>query len=163
MLEGDVPSGSLTVVPVGERETVVTRAFAAPRTKIFDALTRPDQLARWYGPRGWSLAVCEVDLRQGGAWHFVMRRAGGTEFGMRGVYREVAPPQRLVYTQTFDLEDFPGESLVTVTLAEDRGGTTLTQTVRYPSRELRDGDIAPTEHGSTESFERLDEYLASIA
>ena len=72
------------------------------------------------------------------------------------------PPERLVYSQTFDLEDFPGESLVTMTLVEDRGRTTLTQTVLDPSKELRDADVGPTEHGATQSFERLDEYLASI-
>jgi uncharacterized protein YndB with AHSA1/START domain len=62
----------------------------------------------------------------------------------------------------FDLDDFPGKSLVTTTLAEDRGRTTLTQTVLYPSKELRDADVGPTEHGATESYERLDEYLASV-
>lgn len=91
-----------------------------------------------------------------------MRRANGSEIAVRGVYREIVPPERLVYSQTFDLEDFPGESLVTTTLLEDRGRTTLTQTVLYPSKELRDADVGPTEHGATESYERLDEYLATI-
>jgi uncharacterized protein YndB with AHSA1/START domain len=154
--------GTVRVVTVGERETRVTCIFDAPRSLVFDAWTKPDLLGRWYGPRGWSLAVCEVDLKAGGTWHFVMRRGNGSEFGMRGVYREIVAPERLVYSQTFDLKDFPGESLVTMILAEDRGGTALTQTVRYPSRELRDGDVGPTEHGSTESFERLAEYLASL-
>ena len=82
-------TGTLSVVAAGERETVVTRTFDAPRTKVFDAWTKPELLALWYGPRGWTLAVCEVDLKVGGAWNFVMRRANGTEFGMRGVYRAV--------------------------------------------------------------------------
>jgi len=126
-------------------------------------LTDPEVLEHWYGPRGWSLAVCEVDLKVGGAFRFVVRRANGTEIGMRGVYREVAPPERFVHTQTFELEDFPGELLVTTDLVEDRGRTTMTSTILYPSPELRDGDIGPTEHGATESYAKLDEYLASIA
>jgi uncharacterized protein YndB with AHSA1/START domain len=153
---------TVKVAPSGERETVVTRVFDAPRSKVFDAWTKPELLRRWYGPKGWSLTVCEVDLTVGGTWQFVVRRASGTEIGMRGLYREIVRPERLVYSQTFDLEDFPGESLVTMTLVEDRGRTTLTQTVLYPSKELRDGDVGPTEHGATESFERLDEYLVSI-
>jgi uncharacterized protein YndB with AHSA1/START domain len=155
-------SRTVRVEKRGERETVVTRGFDAPRGTLFDAWTKPAMLGRWYGPTGWSLAVCEIDLRVGGTWQFVMRRVNGSKLGMRGVYREILPGERLVYSQTFDLEDFPGESLVTMTLMEDRGRTTLTQTVLYPSRELRDGDAGPTEHGATESFGRLDEYLASI-
>lgn len=90
--------------------------------------------------------ACEVDLTVGGTWRFVVRRANGSEIAMRGVYREIVPPERLV----------------TTTLVEDRGRTTLTQTVLYPSKELRDADVGPTEHGATESYERLDEYLATI-
>jgi uncharacterized protein YndB with AHSA1/START domain len=142
---------------------VLTRVFDAARTRVFDAWTKAEVLTHWYGPRGWSLVVCQVDLRVGGAWHFVVRRANGTEIGMRGTYREIAPPERFVHTQTFDLEDFPSELLVTTDLIEDRGRTTMTSTVLYPSQDLRDGDVGPTKHGATESYERLDEYLASIA
>lgn len=154
---------TLKVAPSGERETVVTRIFDAPRSRVFDAWTKPELLGRWFGPKGWSLVACEVDLTVGGAWRFVVRRANGSEIAMRGIYREIERPERLVYSQTFDLEDFPGESLVTMSLVEDRGRTTLTQTALYPSRELRDADVGPTEHGATESYERLDEYLASIS
>lgn len=153
---------TLKVAPSGERETVVTRIFDAPRSRVFDAWTKPELLGRWFGPKGWSLVACEVDLTVGGAWRFVVRRANGSEIAMRGIYREIERPERLVYSQTFDLEDFPGESLVTMSLVEDRGRTTLTQTALYPSRELRDADVGPTEHGATESYERLDEYLATI-
>lgn len=76
-----------------------------------------------------------------------------------GVYREIVPPERFVHTQTFELEDFPGELLVTTDLVEARGRTTLTSTVLYPSQELRDGDVGPTEHGAAESYAKLDEYL----
>jgi uncharacterized protein YndB with AHSA1/START domain len=153
----------LKVAARGEREVVITRDFTAERARIFDAWTQPEVLKRWFGPKGWSLVVCEVDLKVGGGWHFVVRRANGTEIGMRGVYRELVRPARFVQTQTFDLEDFPGELLVTTDLVEDHGRTTLTSTTLYPSRELRDGDVGPTEHGATESYEKLDDYLASIA
>ena len=156
-------NSTLKVAKRGTRETVITRDFDAARARVFDALTNPNVLEHWYGPRGWSLAVCEVDLKVGGAFRFVVRRANGTEIGMGGVYREVAPPARFVHTQTFELKDFPGELLVTTDLVEDRGRTTLTSTILYPSQELRDGDIGPTEHGATESYAKLDEYLASIA
>ena len=155
-------TSTLKVAKRGTREIVITRDFDAVRERVFDALTRPEVLERWYGPRGWSLAVCEVDLKVGGAFRFVVRRASGTEIGMRGVYREVAPPGRFVHTETFELEDFPGELLVTTDLVEDRGRTNMTSTIHYPSQELRDGDIGPTEHGATESYAKLDEYLASI-
>ncbi|HJW50066.1 MAG TPA: SRPBCC domain-containing protein [Candidatus Limnocylindria bacterium] len=156
-------TSTLKVAKRGTRETVITRDFDAARGQVFDALTDPDVLEHWYGPRGWSLAVCEVDLKVGGAFRFVVRRANGTEIGMRGVYREIAPPERFVHTLTFELEDFPGELLVTTDLVEDRGRTTMTSTVLYPSQQLRDGDVGPTEHGATESYAKLDEYLASIA
>jgi uncharacterized protein YndB with AHSA1/START domain len=124
-------TGRLKVTTAGERETVITSSFDAPRGKVFDAWTKPELLSRWFGPKGWTLAACEVDLMVGGTWRFVVRRANGSEIRMRGVYREIVRPERLVYSQSFDLEDFPGESLVTMTLVEDRGRTTLTQTVLY--------------------------------
>lgn len=155
--------GTLKVGTQGTHEIVITRDFDAPRSSVFDAWTKPEVLRHWFGPRGWSLVVCEVDLKVDGAWRFVVRRANGTEIGMSGVYREIVPPERFVHTQTFDLEDFPGELLVTTHLVEDRGRTTLTSTVLYPSQELRDGDVGPTEHGAAESYGKLDEYFASIA
>ena len=154
-------TATLKVAKRGTHEIVITRNFDAPRDRVFEALTKPEVLRHWYGPKGWSLAVCEVDLRVGGAFRFVVRRANGTEIGMRGVYREVVPPERFVHTETFDLEDFPGELLVATDFAEDGGPTRLTSTVLYPSQAMRDGDVGPTEHGATQSYEKLDEYLAS--
>jgi hypothetical protein len=101
----------------------------------------PELLGRWYGPKRWSLVVCEVIYQ----W-----AADGSSW--RG-----AP------AVPFDLEDFRGESLVTMNLVEDRGRTKLTQPVLYPSKDLRDGNVSSTEHSATESYERLDEYLASIS
>jgi len=151
-------TGTLKVTTPTEREIVMTRVFDAPRSLVFDALTKPELLKRWFGPRGWSLVVCEVDLKVGGTWRFVVRGPDGTDMGMRGVYRVIVPPERLVHTETFD--DFPGESLVTTVLIERGGKTTLTATVLYPSQEIRDAVIkSGMEHGAAESHDKLAELL----
>jgi uncharacterized protein YndB with AHSA1/START domain len=153
-------TGTLQVTTPSDREVVLTRVFNAPRSLVFDAFTKPELLKRWFGPRGWSLAVCEVDLRVGGAWRFVLRGPDGAEMGMRGTYRELAPPDRSVHTESFD--DYPGESVVTTVLTEQDGKTTLTATVRYESREIRDAVIqSGMEHGAAESYDKLAELLES--
>jgi uncharacterized protein YndB with AHSA1/START domain len=88
-------TGALKVTASGDREIVFTRVFDAPRRLVFDAFTKPELLTRWHGPRGWSLAVCEVDLKVGGTLRFAWRQGAdsATAMGMRGVYREVAPPE----------------------------------------------------------------------
>jgi uncharacterized protein YndB with AHSA1/START domain len=155
-------TGTLKVTTPSEREIVLTRVFDAPRRMVFEALTKAELLKRWFGPRGWSLVVCEVDLRVGGTWRFVLRSPDGTNMGMRGVYREIVPPERSVHTESFD--DFPGESVVTTVLVEQGGKTTLTATVLYPSQEIRDAVIASgMEHGAAESHDKLAELLASVA
>src|ERR1700756_2399243 len=111
--------GTLKVTPPTDCEIVLTRVFDAPRDMVFDAFTRPELLKRWFGPRGWSLVVCEVDLRVGGAFRFVLRGPEGRSLGMRGVYREIAAPERSVHTESFD--DYPGESVVTAVWIEQGG------------------------------------------
>src|SRR5712675_1520146 len=132
-------TGTLQVTTPTDREIVLTRVFDAPRRRVFDAFSKPELLKRWFGPRGWSLPVCEVDLRVGGGFRFVMRRADGREMGMRGVYREITPPERSVHMESFD--DYPGESQVTAVFVEDAGKTTLSATVLYTSKEDRDAVI----------------------
>ena len=88
-------------------EIVLTRVFDAPRQMVFGTLTKPELPKRWFAPPGWSLAVCEVDLKVGGRFHFVMERPGGGRTGMRGVWCKIAAPERLVHTESFD--DFPGD------------------------------------------------------
>ena len=154
-------TGTLKVTTPTEREIVLTRVFDAPRSLVFDAFTKPELLKRWFGPRGWSLVVCEIDLRVGGSWRFVLRGPDGKDMGMRGVYREIMAPDRSVHTESFD--DFPGESLVTTVLVEDRGRTTLTATIRYPSQEIRDAVIkSGMEHGAAESYDKLAELFTSL-
>jgi len=155
-------TGTLTVTTPSDREIVLTRVFDAPRSLVFDAFSKPELLKQWFGPRGWSLVVCEVDFRVGGAWRFVLRGPDGTDMGMRGVYREIAPPERSVHTESFDA--YPGESIVTMVLAEDRGQTTMTATVLYPSQEVRDIVIkSGMEHGAAETYDKLAEMLAVTA
>jgi uncharacterized protein YndB with AHSA1/START domain len=160
----------LVVESVGEREVVMTRVLAAPRHLVFDAWTKPEQVARWFGPRGCTVPVCTIDLRPGGAWRYILRSPDGSKMGMKGVYREVAAPDRLVSTESFDDgEDdspegaralFPGESLNTLTLVEQGGLTTLTVHVLYPSREAREGSLqSGMERGAGETFDRLEETL----
>ena|SRR5690349_1167378 len=154
-------TGTLQVATPTSREIVMTRVFDAPRQMVFDAFSKPELLKRWFGPRGWTLSTCEVDLRVGGGFRFVLRGPDGREMGMRGVYKVIAPPDRSVHMETFD--DFPGsESQVTADFIERDGKTTFTATVLYPSEQVRDAVIASgMEHGAAESYDRLAELLAS--
>ena len=152
-------TGTLKVTTPTDREIVLTRVFDAPRNLVFDAFSKPELLKRWFGPRGWSLVVCEVDLRVGGGFRFVLRGPDGRDMGMRGVYREIVPPERSVHMESFD--DYPGESQVTALFVEQGGKTTLTATVLYPSREVRDAVIkSGMEQGAAESYDKLAEMLA---
>jgi uncharacterized protein YndB with AHSA1/START domain len=155
-------NGNLQLATPSEREVVLTRGFDAPRNLVFDALTKPELLKRWYGPSGWSLVICDIDLKVGGAWRFVSRRPDGKEIGQRGVYREIVPSERLVNTESW--EDWnPGECLVTVVLNEQGGKTTLTSTVLFPSQEVRDKVLkSGMEPGAAATYDRLAECLASI-
>src|ERR1700732_1714068 len=109
-------TGTLKVTTPTDREIVLTRVFDAPRHLVFEAFTRPELLKRWFGPRGWSLVVCEVDLKVGGGWRFVLRSPDGKEMGMRGIYLEIDRPARSVHMESFD--DYPGESQVTSVFVE---------------------------------------------
>lgn len=155
-------TGTLKVTLPSDREVVLTRVFDAPRHLVFDALTQPELLKRWFGPRGHSLILCEVDLRVGGAWRSVLRTPDGREMGMGGVYREIVPGERTVHTEAFD--DYPGESIVTTVLTEHEGKTTLTATVLCESQEIRDAVLRTgMEHGAAETYDRLAELLPSLA
>jgi len=155
-------TGTLKVTTPTDREIVLTRVFDAPRRLVFDAFTKPELLKRWFGPRGWSLVVCEVDFKVGGGFRFVLRGPDGRQMGMRGVYREIVPPERSVHMESFD--DYPGESQVTTVLVEQGGKTTFTATVLAASREARDAVIkSGMEHGAAESYDKLAELLTTSA
>ncbi len=157
-------TGTLKVTAPTDREIVMTRMFDAPRRLVWDAHTKPELIRRWLlGPPGWSMPVCEVDLRVGGAYRYVWRRdENGTEMGMGGVFREIVPPERLVATERFDESWYPGEALDTTVLVEQGGKTTLTLTVLYQSREARDAVLkSPMESGVAAGYDRLAELLAT--
>jgi len=162
MATADRASATTFTTP-SDREIVMTRVFDAPRRLVFEAWTNPRHLPHWMlGPEGWTMPVCEIDLRPGGAWHFVWRRSDGTEMGMRGVYREVRPPERMVCTESWGGE-WP-ETINTLTLTEKDGKTTMSQTVLYPSKEARDAAMKTgMQDGASISFDRLAEYLRTVA
>jgi uncharacterized protein YndB with AHSA1/START domain len=158
-------NGTLKLTTPTEREIVMTRVFQAPRLLVFDAWTKPDLLKRWlYGPEEWPLAVCKIDLKVGGSLRFVWRHRDGKDkdMVMSGVYRDIAPPERLVFTELWDEDWTGGEAVVTIRFAEHAGQTTLTQAVLYSSRAARDAVLkTPMEHGAAHSYDRLAELLAS--
>ena len=155
--------GGTTFTTPSDRELVMTFTVDAPRDRVFDAWTRPEHLPRWMlGPEGWTMPVCESNLRPGGAWRFVWRRAEGAEMEMRGVYREIEPPGRLVSTESWG-GDWP-ETLNTLVLTEEDGRTTLRLTVLYPSKAARDAASATgMKEGAARSFERLAGYVGAGA
>ena len=155
--------GTTTFSTPSDREIAATRVFDAPRRLVFEAYTNPEHIPHWMlGPEGWTMPVCEVDLRPGGAWHFVWRRGDGDEMAMRGSYKEVVPPEKVVSTESWGGE-WP-ETINTLTLTEENGRTTMTSTVLYPSREARDAALKTgMKDGMTQSFDRLADYLQSLA
>jgi uncharacterized protein YndB with AHSA1/START domain len=155
---------TLKVTAGGDREIVITRAFNAPRQLVFDAHTKPELVQRWLlGPPGWTMPVCEIDLRVGGSYRYVWRNQDGTEMGMGGVFREIVRPERLVATERFDQSWYPGEALDTTIFVEKAGVTTVTITVLYESQEARDGVLkSPMADGMSFGYDRLEELLASL-
>ena len=157
---------ALKVTTPSDLEIVMTREFDAPRELVFEVFTRPEHLVRWFGRREDKLAVCEVDLRVGGTQRFVWRLSDGSEMGISGVFREIVPPERLVYTETFDApykEEMGVETLSTLTLAERGGRTTARWTTLYKSRQDRDRVLqSGMETGVAEGFDRLAELLETM-
>jgi uncharacterized protein YndB with AHSA1/START domain len=154
--------GNLKLTTRGDREIVITRAFDAPRKLVFDAFTKPQLVKQWLlGPDGWSMPVCEIDLKVGGKYRYVWRRdKDGSEMGMGGVYREIVAPERIVATEKFDESWYPGEAVATFVLIEQAGKTTLTETILYESREARDGVLkSGMEKGVVASYDRLEKLL----
>jgi uncharacterized protein YndB with AHSA1/START domain len=158
-------AGKLQITTPSDREIAFTRAFDAPRKLVFDAWTKPELLKRWlFGPNGWSLAVCKVDLRVGGHYRFEWRHTNGSEMGMGGVYREVVPPERLVNTQLFDQDWTAGEAVGTLVLTEKDGKTTSVNTVLYASKAARDGALdTMMAEGMEAGYVRLDTIVAAMA
>ena len=150
------------VEPVGEREIRMTRIFNAPRDLVFDALTKPELVKQWLlGPPGWSMPVCEIDLKVGGKYRYVWRNEDGREMGMGGSYREIVRPERIVHTELFDEAWYEGESLNTWTLTDQDGNTELAVMMQYQTGKTRDSVLeSGMESGVATSYDRLDGILA---
>ena len=155
---------ALKITTSGDRDLVMTRVFDAPRKLVYDAHTKAELVRQWLlGPPGWTMPVCDMDVRVGGTYRWVWKKeTDGSTMGMGGVYREVTAPARLVSTERFDQAWYPGESLNTLVLVEQGGRTTLTQTMRYESREAREAVMkSGMEKGVNASYDRLDDVLAA--
>lgn len=157
-------SGRLQVTTPSDREVVITRTFDAPRRLVWEAWTRPELVAKWlHGWDDWRLEVREMDVRPGGALRWIWHGPKGEQMGLRGVYREVVPAERLVHTEIFDEDWTGGETLVTLLLTEETGRTTATMTILYSSREARDAAIQTgMADGMEVGYQRLDRLLASM-
>ena len=156
-------AAKLQITTPSDRELAMIRSFDAPRGLVWDAWTKPELLKQWLGVRGgWTFAVCEVDLKVGGKYRYVWRGPSGAEMGMGGVFREVAKPERLVATEKFDESWYEGDAMDTTTFVERGGKTTVTTTVKYASKAVRDAVLkSPMESGVAESYNKLDEVLAT--
>jgi uncharacterized protein YndB with AHSA1/START domain len=156
-------SDSFQVTTPTDHEIQMTRLFNASRERVFEALTQPEHVRKWWGAlgEGYSVPVCEIDLRVGGGWRFVNRHPNG-EVTFYGTYREISPPTRLVYTEIF--ADYPDtESLVTNVLGIDAGKTRLTVTSWYPSLEVRDLVLGSgMEYGAAKGYDRIEEIAAQL-
>jgi uncharacterized protein YndB with AHSA1/START domain len=156
-------SDTFSATTPSDREIVLTRLFDAPRRLVFEAMTKPEHVRRWWGilDDAHSVPVCEIDLCPGGAWRFVGRGPKG-EYGFHGVYREITPPERVVFTEIFD--PFPDvESVVTSIFTEENGKTRLTVKCLYPSVEVRDMVLqSGMARGAGISYDRLEELVAEL-
>jgi uncharacterized protein YndB with AHSA1/START domain len=155
----------LTLALPSDREIMLSRSFEAPRQLVFEAFTRPEFLTQWWGLRGSSLAVCEVDLKPGGAWRFVLRGPDGSEHPFKGVFREITPPEKLVRTMIYDVPMARDhEAVETLVFDEEDGKTILTNTVLHKTMEGRDGHLhSGMEPGAAETLDRLEELLQKLA
>lgn len=156
-------SGNLTVTTPSDRELAMARVFEAPRILVFDAYTQCRYLKRWLGVfDGWSLDVCEIDLRVGGTYRYVWKHAPSTVMGMGGTYREIVAGERIVATEKFDESWYEGDAISTAAFVESAGRTTLTLTVQYASKEARDGVLkSGMTGGVTAGFDALEAMLTS--
>ena len=150
-----------------DREVKVTRSFKAPRALVYKAYTEPELVKRWLlGPSGWSMPICEMDVRVGGRFRWRWRSdEDGSEFGFAGTYRELQPSSRIVNTEAYEPGTvgggYPGnDALVTVTFTEDRGVTTVTTLIDFGSKETRDAAVATgMTDGMEQSYQLLDRLL----
>ena len=153
----------LEVTTPSDTEIQMTRVFDAPRELVFEAHTTAEHMSKWWGPRKYEVVSAEWDFRPGGKWRVLHRGPEGDEHGFRGEFREIVPPERIVWT--FEYEGAPGQIAVeTMTLTEDDGKTTLTAVSDGGSKEARDAILeSGMQEGAAETYDRLEEYLETLA
>jgi uncharacterized protein YndB with AHSA1/START domain len=153
-----------SVEVLSDTEILITRTFDAPRDLVFEAITKPEHVRRWYGCDAMQMVTCEIDLRVGGKWRYVLRMADGNEHGFNGEYREIVPPARIVCTENYEPIGPGHEMLATVTLEERSGRTLFKNRLTYKSKMDRDGHLgAGMERGMQESLDRLEQVAAALA
>jgi uncharacterized protein YndB with AHSA1/START domain len=155
----------VTVTLPSDREILFTRTFEHPRHLLFGAWTKPEHVRQWWGCEGSTVTLCEIDLRPGGAWRLQMLMPDGSEHPFKGVYREIVPNERLVYTECYDMPSIGSpEWLTTITFEEIDGKTKLTHSILHRSLEVRDGHLqAGMEAGTVQTLNRLAEHVALMA
>ena len=163
MLASTANKNSFEVRKPSACEVRMTRLFNAPRALVYEVMTQPEHVKRWWGQlgEGYSVPICEIDLRVGGKWRFVNRHPkGDAEF--YGVYREIHAPGRIVFTEIY--APFPdAESVVTAILTDEKGKTRLNATSKYPSKQVRDMVLSTgMEKGAATSYDRLDEVAMEL-
>jgi uncharacterized protein YndB with AHSA1/START domain len=156
---------TLKITTPSDLEIAMTREFDAPRHLVFDAMTRPEHVRRWFGCDAFTLPICEIDLRVGGAYRFVMRSPDGSESTLQGVYREIVRPERVVFVERILMPGFTSDEYqVTSTFDEISSGTRLTTTILHNSKANRDGHLnSGIEKGVAPAYDRLAELVATMA
>jgi uncharacterized protein YndB with AHSA1/START domain len=154
---------TLKITTPSELEIVMTRTFDAPRHLVFDAMTKPEHLQRWFGCAEAPLRICEIDLRVGGAYRFVMG-SPGSECTLQGIYREISSPELVVFTETFSMPGFTGSEYRVATTFEDVGGKTrMTTSILHSTKEARDGHLGGIDQGVSSAYDRLAAFVESQA
>jgi len=156
---------ALKITTPSDFEIVMTREFNAPCRHVFDAMTKPEHFPHWFGCEAFAVPICEIDLRVGGAYRFVMRSPNGIDSTLRGTYVEVVRPERVAFTERFSMPGFTSnEYKVTSTFVEAGGTTTLTTTILHKTKEQRDGHLnSGMEEGAGPAYDRLAELVAGMA
>ena len=160
------PREKLEVSLPNETDVVVTRSFAAPRALIFDCHTKPELVKRWLlGPEGWTMPVCEIDLRPGGTFRYVWRNPDKPDLHLSGEFVEVDRPNRIVHIERFDEDWAHGmESRVTTIFEAIGGRTRMTMTIRFSSAEVRTAAMATgMTDGMDTSYDRLEDTILAEA
>jgi uncharacterized protein YndB with AHSA1/START domain len=155
-------SGSAVVTLPADEQILITRVFDAPRELVYKAYTTPELVRRWWHAKRGEMTVCEIDLRVGGEWRYVMVAHGDMEVAFHGEYREIVANERLVSTEVF--EGFPdAESLNTLTLTETDGRTKLEILVQHENKEHRDAHVnSGMEAGLQDALDLLEEVAGSL-